>query len=258
MQAVVIAVALANAAMLVLGAEIAWAGTVNASTVPGHSPRERAQFQASGLHVMPVPSRSNPPSVTDSVTDQPAQITLLVARAPGAATAAATATQMTAAVIVGRANDLDGLTIDFARIVREKEARRLLGTIALGTPRGLPLTASRLSSRYGLRTHPVSGQLRMHRGIDLAAAHGTPITATSDGIVSSATWAGGYGLMVALENARGVETRFAHMSRMAVAPGQRVKAGQVIGYVGSTGLSTGPHVHYEIRVNGQSINPLGH
>ena len=97
----------------------------------------------------------------------------------------------------------------------------------------------------------------MHSGVDLAAPQGTPVQATADGVVTSAGWRGGYGILISLGHGSGVQTRYAHLSAIAVQPGTRVRAGQVIGYVGSTGNSTGPHLHYEVRVNGRAINPLG-
>ena len=91
--------------------------------------------------------------------------------------------------------------------------------------------------------------------MDLAAPSGTPIVATMDGTVAAAGWHGGYGLLVSLDNVEGLETRYGHLSRLAVSEGQQVHKGDVIGYVGSTGNSTGPHLHYEIRVGGQAIDP---
>lgn len=113
-----------------------------------------------------------------------------------------------------------------------------------------------MTSAFGLRVHPLTGGARHHRGIDLAASTGTPIRATADGSVSTSGWAGGYGLLVAIDHAGGVQTRYGHMSRLNVLPGQQVRQGEVIGFVGSTGASTGPHVHYEVRRNGRAIDPL--
>jgi murein DD-endopeptidase MepM/ murein hydrolase activator NlpD len=123
-------------------------------------------------------------------------------------------------------------------------------------PSGMPLAGAALTSGFGMREHPLLGGLRAHYGVDLAAPAGAPIMATQDGVVSLANWAGGYGLAVALDHGGGLETRYGHMSRLNVVPGQRVHQGDVIGYVGSTGLSTGPHLHYEVRINGQPVNPL--
>ncbi len=123
-------------------------------------------------------------------------------------------------------------------------------------PSRMPLDNARLSSGFGMRTHPVIGGRRTHKGIDLAAPTGTPIYATADGIVSKAERFSSYGLYVSMEHGAGVQTRFAHMSRIAVANGQNVKKGDIIGYVGSTGRSTGPHLHYEVRVEGKAVNPI--
>jgi murein DD-endopeptidase MepM/ murein hydrolase activator NlpD len=112
-----------------------------------------------------------------------------------------------------------------------------------------------VSSRYGPRLHPILGYNRMHRGVDFRAAYGTPIVAVTDGRVSRAGRAGGYGQQVRLEHGGGLATSYSHMSRMAVSPGSSVRRGQVIGYVGTTGLSTGPHLHYEVYRNGAPINP---
>lgn len=116
--------------------------------------------------------------------------------------------------------------------------------------------AGRMSSSYGMRRHPILGYTRMHAGIDFAARYGSPIYAATDGVVSYAGRHGGHGNYVRLEHGRGLATGYAHMSRIAAAPGQRVRQGQVIGYVGSSGLSTGPHLHYELYRNGRTVNPL--
>jgi murein DD-endopeptidase MepM/ murein hydrolase activator NlpD len=113
-----------------------------------------------------------------------------------------------------------------------------------------------VTSGYGLRRHPILGYVRMHAGIDFGAPYGSPIFAVSDGIVSFAGRHGGHGNYVRLDHGGGIGTGYGHMSRIAVSPGMRVHAGQVIGYVGSTGLSTGPHLHYELYENGRTVNPL--
>lgn len=122
-----------------------------------------------------------------------------------------------------------------------------------------PIQYARLSSRFGARRHPVLGTQRMHKGVDYAAPTGTPIMAAGAGRVVSSGWQGGYGNTVVLDHGKGYTTLYAHMSRTAgLKRGQSIKQGQVIGYVGSTGLSTGPHLHYEFRVNGAHRNPLQH
>ncbi|MEG3792329.1 peptidoglycan DD-metalloendopeptidase family protein [Lysobacter sp. CCNWLW3] len=121
----------------------------------------------------------------------------------------------------------------------------------------MPIPYARLSSGFGARRHPVLGRMRMHKGVDYAAGSGTPIMAAGDARVKSAGWMGGYGNAVVLDHGRGYTTLYGHMSRIGkIRPGQRIAQGTVIGYVGSTGMSTGPHLHYEFRVNGVHRNPL--
>lgn len=112
-----------------------------------------------------------------------------------------------------------------------------------------------VSSNFGMRQHPILGYSRMHKGMDFRGGYGTPILAASDGRVVRAGWAGGYGKQVRIAHAGGIQTSYSHMSRFVVQPGAQVKQGQVIGYIGSTGLSTGPHLHYELYRNGAAINP---
>ena len=114
-----------------------------------------------------------------------------------------------------------------------------------------------ITSLYGQRFHPILGYARMHAGVDFGAAWGSPIVASAAGVVSFAGYHGGHGNYVRLEHGGGLGTGYGHMSRIAVSPGERVSAGEVIGYVGSTGLSTGPHLHYEMYRDGRTVNPLG-
>jgi murein DD-endopeptidase MepM/ murein hydrolase activator NlpD len=111
------------------------------------------------------------------------------------------------------------------------------------------------TSGYGMRRHPILGYSRMHRGIDFHAPYGAPIYAVTDGVVEFAGRHGGHGNFVKLGHGGGLETGYAHMSRIAVSPGERVRRGEVIGYVGSTGLSTGAHLHFEVYEHGQTVNP---
>lgn len=121
----------------------------------------------------------------------------------------------------------------------------------------LPVAGARISSPYGFRSHPVLGGWRMHTGIDYAAPTGTPVVAPNAGYVEYQGWRGGYGHTVILRHNDHLQTLYAHLSRYAdTAPlGSYVQAGDVIGYIGSTGISTGPHLHYEVRINGQHVNP---
>lgn len=120
----------------------------------------------------------------------------------------------------------------------------------------MPVIGGHITSGFGMRRHPILGYSRLHAGIDFGAAYGSPIYAVSDGTVSFAGWHGGHGNYVRLEHGGGFGTGYGHMSRIAVAPGTHVRAGQVIGYVGSTGLSTGPHLHYELYRNGAPVDPM--
>ena len=117
--------------------------------------------------------------------------------------------------------------------------------------------AARITSGFGMRYHPILHFGRMHKGIDFGAHYGQPIVATADGQVTRAGWAGGYGRQVRLAHGGGMATSYNHMSRIIVEPGTLVHQGQVIGYVGSSGLSTGPHLHYEVYRNGVAVNPMG-
>ena len=121
----------------------------------------------------------------------------------------------------------------------------------------MPIPYARLSSGFGARRHPVLGRMRMHKGVDYAAGSGTPIMAAGDARVEFVGWKGGYGRAVILNHGGGRTTLYGHMSAFAkIRPGQRISQGTVIGRVGSTGLATGPHLHYEFRVNGVHRNPL--
>ena len=126
----------------------------------------------------------------------------------------------------------------------------------ISVPSRMPLEGAALTSGFGMRTHPVLGGRRQHHGIDLAAPTGTPVYATADGIVGRADWYSSYGLYISINHGGAMETRYAHLSRLAVAAGDNVKKGDLIGYVGSTGRSTGPHLHYEVRVEGIAVNPI--
>ncbi len=126
------------------------------------------------------------------------------------------------------------------------------------TQKGLmrtPVDGARLTSGFGMRRHPLLGYSRMHRGIDFGAAHGTPILAAAAGVVNFSGRHGGHGNYVRINHGNGLQTAYGHMSRIAAKNGQRVAQGQVIGYVGSTGMSTGPHLHYELWRNGKAVDP---
>lgn len=121
-----------------------------------------------------------------------------------------------------------------------------------------PINGARLSSSFGKRRHPISGYTRLHKGTDFAAPRGTPIYAAGHGTVERASRYGGYGHYVRIRHANGYKTAYAHMSRYGrgIKSGRKVRQGQVIGYVGSTGASTGPHLHYEVYINGKPVNAM--
>ncbi len=133
-----------------------------------------------------------------------------------------------------------------------RRLRQAVGELPLRKPlSGEP----NLSSPFGPRLDPFTRGLALHTGLDFKAEYGEPARATAPGLVTEADYAGGYGNMVELAHGHGLATRFGHLARIAVRPGQRVAAGDVIGYVGSTGRSTGAHLHYETRIDGEPVDP---
>lgn len=126
---------------------------------------------------------------------------------------------------------------------------------AAALPLRAPLPSARVTSRFGYRNDPFLSRPALHAGIDFASPEGAAVRATAAGTVVSAGWSGGYGQMVEVQHARGLVTRYGHLSEIRVQPGMRVTAGSVIGRVGSTGRSTGPHLHYETRRDGEPVNP---
>lgn len=118
-----------------------------------------------------------------------------------------------------------------------------------------PVANVTLTSGFGVRSDPFRGGRAMHAGVDIPGPIGTPIYATADGVVGRSGWVSGYGKLIELEHGRGIQTRYGHLSNWAVAAGARVKRGQLIGYMGSTGRSTGSHLHYEVRIDGRAVNP---
>ncbi len=156
---------------------------------------------------------------------------------------------------------LSGDQLGFYRFNRDKKGAGWFdkdGNSAARTLIRTPIAGARLSSSFGMRRHPISGFNAMHRGVDFSAPTGTPIIAAGSGTIKKAGWLGSYGRYVQIKHNGTYSTAYAHMSRIAVGivPGARVQQGQVIGYVGSSGQSTGPHLHYEILVNNRRVNPL--
>jgi murein DD-endopeptidase MepM/ murein hydrolase activator NlpD len=161
---------------------------------------------------------------------------------------------------VSSSSDIDGM-IKRANSLAASFAE-VSGTLAHNSERmaripSIMPTAGWLSSNFSLsRFHPILHYARPHEGIDVSAPMGAPIVAPAGGIVQRVTWETGYGNVLEIDHGDGIVTKYAHCSKIVVRPGQKVKRGQIIANVGSTGLSTGPHVHYEIHVNGKVVDPL--
>ncbi|PZO91330.1 MAG: hypothetical protein DI623_03815 [Sphingomonas sanxanigenens] len=126
----------------------------------------------------------------------------------------------------------------------------------MAVPSRKPVNDVNFSSYFGVRSDPFRHSAAMHAGVDIPGATGTPIYATADGVVERAGRAGGYGNLVELNHGRGIQTRYGHLSQILVAEGARVKRGDLIARMGSTGRSTGPHLHYEVRLDGRAVNPI--
>ncbi len=126
----------------------------------------------------------------------------------------------------------------------------------IAIPAMQPVDKVSFTSTFGVRADPFRGTAAMHAGVDIPGAHGTPIYATADGVIARAERSGGYGNMVEINHGRGIATRYGHMSKILIAPNTRVTRGQLIGLMGSTGRSTGTHLHYEVRIDGQAVNPI--
>ncbi len=136
----------------------------------------------------------------------------------------------------------------------EKMARN---TDLLATKPSIWPTSGEVTSSFGWRNSPMGGGSELHSGMDIANSMGAPVVAAADGEVIQSGAAGGYGNMVQIDHGNGISTIYGHNSRLIVSAGQSVRKGQVVSYVGSTGKSTGPHLHYEVRVNGNAVDPIG-
>lgn len=146
----------------------------------------------------------------------------------------------------------------FAELFASWRRMEQLEQAVVAIPSARPIAASvNFTSGFGVRSDPFRGRAAMHGGIDLAGPLGTPIYATADGIVGRAEWnSGGYGNLVEINHGQGIQTRYGHLSRYTVRAGERVRRGQLIGHMGSTGRSTGSHLHYEVRIDGRAVNPI--
>jgi murein DD-endopeptidase MepM/ murein hydrolase activator NlpD len=127
------------------------------------------------------------------------------------------------------------------------------GVIAI--PSVHPVDKLAFTSNFGIRSDPFQGTARMHAGVDIPGPVGTPVYATADGTVDRAERAGGYGNMVEIDHGKGIATRYGHLSKILIQPGAHVHRGDLIALMGSTGRSTGPHLHYEVRIDGHPVNP---
>lgn len=183
---------------------------------------------------------------------------MVLSASPALANETATATQITGAIDTTAATTGDR---EFAELFASWRSMDRTGTSAttpftgVSVPSRVPLANAVMTSDYGMREHPVLGGRRNHKGIDLAQPTGTPVFATADGMVSKAEPFSSYGNYIQIEHGGDLQTRYAHLSGYAVAAGQFVHKGDLIGYVGTTGRSTGPHLHYEVRVAGEAVDP---
>lgn len=151
-------------------------------------------------------------------------------------------------ITVGAALDLEGTPV----VLRIAPSSTTFASVLTGAH---PLSRMPLTSGFGPRIDPILGTMRMHSGLDLAAPRGTPVPASGAGVVWAAGWMGGYGNGVVVNHGNGIETRYGHLSSIAVTRGQHVAKGEILGLVGSTGRSTGNHLHYEVRQAGRPVNP---
>ena len=185
---------------------------------------------------------------------------LVMTANPAMANETATATQITGAIDTANASNASG-DREFQELFANWKSMDRTGVVTTGpvprvsVPAGMPVQDARLTSSYGMRNHPILGSRRNHKGVDLAQPTGTPVYATADGVVSKAEPFSTYGNYIQIEHGGELQTRYAHLSGYAVSAGEQVHKGQLIGYVGSTGRSTGPHLHYEVRVAGEAVDP---
>ena len=143
------------------------------------------------------------------------------------------------------------------RLLNQMDTLNLYRIAAQKAPFASPVkNAFRFTSQFGFRRDPKTGGRRMHKGVDFAASNGTPLYATADGVVIHAGWSSGYGRLVKIQHEFGIETRYAHLSKLRVKVGQRVSRGERIGDMGASGRVTGVHLHYEVRVGGKAVNPM--
>ena len=156
-------------------------------------------------------------------------------------------------------DDIDKMSFRSHRLERDLsvlEEKFVAQNQLLSTTPSIAPVRGILTDGFGGRSDPFTGEPGQHGGVDISSAIGQPVRAPADGTVVKATWEGGYGNVIYLSHGNGYSTRYGHLSGFAARPGERVKRGDIIGYVGSTGRSTGPHLHYEVRLNNNAVNPL--
>ncbi|MXP26363.1 peptidoglycan DD-metalloendopeptidase family protein [Altererythrobacter indicus] len=195
-----------------------------------------------------------------AITGATAAMIVMAASPAHAGTNAAT-TQITGAVKSDKDSKIGDGEREFQQLFASWRKIDNGGELAAGpqmkifVPAGMPVEGVTLTSGYGMRNHPVLHKRAAHKGVDLAGPRGTPVYATADGTVGKAQYFGSYGNYVQIEHGGDLETRYAHLSSYTVNAGEHVKKGELIGYIGTTGRSTGPHLHYEVRVDGEAVDP---
>lgn len=204
-------------------------------------------------------------SITAAVPACAIAAAMLVAAAPASAQTEATSAQISAKVpnlTEGANSPLGKGDEEFNQLFASWKAldngglSTSPGTMGVSIPSAMPVAALRISSPFGMRYHPIHHRNMGHKGVDLAAPSGTPVYAPADGVVGKAEWFGGYGNYIQLEHGGNIETRYGHLSGYAVTAGEHVHKGELIGYVGATGDATGPHLHYEVRIAGDAVDPM--
>lgn len=161
-----------------------------------------------------------------------------------------------AAMAAEPAHDAQFSSLFAAWVQMEAPTEQNIAKTKASIPSRQPVDNVTLTSSFGNRSDPFNGHRRMHQGIDIPGPLGTPVYATADGVVQRAEWANGYGNLVEINHGNGLETRYGHLSKLIAQPNERVRRGQLIGLMGSTGRSTGSHLHYEVRIAGGAVNPM--
>jgi murein DD-endopeptidase MepM/ murein hydrolase activator NlpD len=176
--------------------------------------------------------------------------------AVAAADAAAASLVMSTPILRQRLNPAPAGDTQFRNLFTSLQQIENPTAQAIAIPSRRPVEDMRLTSSFGSRSDPFTGRRARHNGIDIPGPLGTPIYATADGTIGRAQRVGGYGNYVEIEHGNAIQTRYGHLSAIAVISGQRIRRGDILGYMGSTGRSTGSHLHYEVRIAGAPVNPI--